>query len=250
MRNPRIGLLGRGMVVAALLTCCLRGWAQQLTANEIMAQVVERNALRLAALDAYTVDRVYHMEYTGIGGPRTAEIQVHTEYHYPGTKHFVVVGGSGSKVLCEKVLRKLVESEEEASEKNSQAESMLSTENYTAKLAGQEQVNGIQTWILDVTPKKSSKYTYRGKVWVSMDDFAIVRVLAVPGKSPSWMVHNASFDYQYQRIGMFWVPARNSSETHVLLGGEARLTISYDKYSIHARTDKPELAHAFGVKLP
>jgi hypothetical protein len=211
------------------------GWgsAQGLTsptADEIVARMVVKNAERQAALEHYVSDRTYRVEYKGTGGEHFGEIVVHAEYSAPNQKRFTVVSEAGSKLICEKVLRRLVEGEQEATQKTNRMQTMLSAENYNVELVGTEQVDGIRAWVLKVSPKVNTKFTYRGKVWVSEDDFAVMRVHGEPAKSPSWWINRTSFDSRYVRHGEFWLPGKNVSTSHVRIGGEATLTIDYGEY--------------------
>ena len=99
----------------------------------------------------------------------------------------------------------------------------------------------VRAWMLRVTPKVDNKFTYRGKVWVSEDDYAVVRIQGEPAKNPSWWINRASFESIYMRRGDVWLPAKNVSSSHVRIGGEATLTIEYGTYPVvAARALKPE----------
>jgi hypothetical protein len=214
------------------------------TAAEIIARLLEKNKQRSAALDHYESERTYRVEYTGTGGEHRAEIHVHAEYSRPDQKRFTVLAESGSKFLCEKVLRKLVESEQEATAQSNRMQTTLGPENYDSELVGEETVatvgGPVRTWVLRVTPKVDNKFTYRGKVWVSEDDDAVVRIQGEPAKSPSWWINRASFDSTYLRRGDVWLSAKNVSSSHVRIGGEATLTIEYGTYPVvAARALKP-----------
>jgi hypothetical protein len=110
----------------------------------------------------------------------------------------------------------------------------LSMANYAAELEGEETVDGVRAWVLGVTPKVDSRFTYRGRVWVSEEDYGLVRVVGEPAKNPSWWINRASFETTYVRTDGFWLPVRNVSVSHVRIGGEARLTIEYGVYHIVA----------------
>jgi hypothetical protein len=69
-------------------------------------------------------------------------------------------------------------------------------------------------------------------VWVSEDDYGLVRVVGEPAKNPSWWINRASFETKYVRDGGFWLPEKNVSVSHVRIGGEARLTIEYGAYHV------------------
>jgi hypothetical protein len=235
MRHPAKALRFSGLLFSVTLACAgpLQGQSRSApTADEIVSRMLVKNDERQTALQHYRTDRTYQLEYDGTGGKHHAEMIVRAEYQAPGRKNFTVLSESGSKLLCRQVLRRLVDKEEETSEKTDWQREMFSTDTYTVQLVGREQLEGMNTWILKVEPKVSSKVAYRGKVWVSMDDFAMVRVMGEPATSPSWMLDSAAFDSWYMRRGDVWVPAKNISTTHVRIGGEAKVTIDYGKYDV------------------
>ena len=214
------------------------------TAAEIVARLLEKNKERSAALDHYETERTYRVQYAGTGGEHRAEIEVRAEYMRPGQKRFTVVAESGSKFLCEKVLRRLVESEQEATAQSNRMQTTLGPENYDSELVGEETLETaggpVRTWVLQVTPKVDNKFTYRGTVWVSEDDDAVVRIKGEPAKSPSWWINRAGFESTYLRRGGVWLPAKNVSSSHVRIGGEATMTIEYGSYPVvAARALKP-----------
>ena len=205
---------------------------------EIVARMLEKNKERTAALEFYESERTYKVEYTGTGGEHHAELRVRMVYTGPDQKQFTVESESGSKFICDKVLRKLVEGEQEASARSNRMQTTLGPENYDAALVGEETVategGPVRAWVLQVTPKVDNKFTYHGKVWVSEDDYAVVKIQGEPAKSPSWWINHAAFESDYVRRGDVWLPAKNVSSSHVRLGGEATLTIEYGTYPVVA----------------
>lgn len=209
-------------------------------AAAIIQQMLKRNSERTAALERYTSERTYSLDYSGTGGQHHAEVKVHAEYTKPEHKHLTIVGESGSKFLCEKVLRKLVEGEQESSEDSNRTQISLGPENYTAMLIGEEVPDwpgvtpGEKAWVLRMTPKVDNKFTYAGRIWISQDDYAVMRILAEPAKNPSFWLSHAAMDMRYVRHGDLWLPGRNVSSTHVKIGGDAKLTIDYGNYPLIA----------------
>src|SRR5271154_1349692 len=203
---------------------------QALTAEEIVTRMQTKNAERQAALEHYSSQRTYRVEYRGTGGEHWGEMVVHAEYTAPDQKRFSVISESGSKVICNRVLRRLIESEQEASQRDNRMQSALSAANYNLELAGEEQVDGVKAWLLKVSPKVDNKFTYRGRVWVSAEDYAVMRIQGEPAKNPSWWINRASFDSRYVHRGEFWLPGRNVSTSHVRIGGDATLIIDYGAY--------------------
>lgn len=237
MRHQKKRLVFSGFMFFAVMLYA--GWVQAQnatseTAEEIVAQVQAKNAERLAALEHYVSERTYRVEYRGTGGEHSGKMVVHAEYSAPDQKRFTVVSESGSKLICEKVLRRLVESEQEAAQKANRMQMTLSMDNYNVALAGEERLDGVKAWLLKVSPKVESKFTYRGTVWVNAEDYGVMRIHGEPAKNPSWWINRASFDSRYVRRGEFWLPGRNVSTSHVRIGGEATLTIDYGSYPILA----------------
>ncbi|GAC1421736.1 MAG: hypothetical protein NVSMB62_16990 [Acidobacteriaceae bacterium] len=206
------------------------------SAAVIVDRLTAKNKERFAALERYESDRIYRVEYKGTGGEHHAEMHVHAEYTGLNQKHFTVISETGPRFLCEKVLRKLVDGEQEASSAANRRQTSLSPENYTFDFAGEETVTtpggSERAWVLHVTPKMNTKFTYRGRVWVSQADYAVMRVAGEPAKSPSWWIDKASFDSRYPRRGEVWLPERNVTVSHVRIGGQATLTIDYGTYPV------------------
>lgn len=246
MRHRTGGLV----LVGACLMLGRDVWAQQGPSVEaIVSQMQEKNAERQRELESYTAERTYRVEYHGTGGEHHGEIAVHVEYGEEGAKRLTVVSETGSKLICERVLRKMVETEQAASERAGRMQMMLSPSNYSFELLGQEMVDGVESWVLRVSPRTDNKLTYRGRIWVSEDDFAVVQVQGEPAKNPSWWINRASFNWKYGRHGRFWLPERSVAVSHVRIGGEAKLTIDYGTYHIIAghealpsRTDSAQAA--------
>ena len=57
--------------------------ASRAKAAAIVSRMLAKNRERLAALDRYSSDRTYQVEYSGTGGEHHAEIKVHAEYTGP-----------------------------------------------------------------------------------------------------------------------------------------------------------------------
>lgn len=215
------------------LGCAVPGMAEGLTAAQIVDRLAAENGRREAALAEWSSERVYRVEYRGMGGG-SASMTVRAEFRAPGEKRLTVLGQQGSKMLCDGVLRKLLASEKEAESRTVRAQSAITNANYVAALEGEEVVNGVRAWRLTLTPRVATKFAVRGRVWVSEDDFGLMRMEGEPAKEVSWWVNRASIDARYQRSGIFWLPERNESVSRVRMGGEAQLTIEYGRYTVRA----------------
>jgi hypothetical protein len=157
-------------------------------------------------------------------------MDVEVEYDALSGKSFQVVSGSGPRFLLDKVLKRAVDSEKEASQDKGQT--ALSEANYRFHLAGAENAAGRPAYMLDVDPLRATKFLYRGRIWVDAADFAVVKMETEPAKSPSIFISRTTIHYTSAKTGNFWLPQAMRSETKVRIGGTAVFTIDYGTYQI------------------
>lgn len=204
----------------------------QLTEEEVVRNLVQMNLSRAHALFAYQGIRIYRAEYHGFSGTRSAEMVVNVKYRSPDTKEFNIQSVKGSKLIIDKVFKKLLEAEKEALKPEIQHRSALTEDNYRFTLLGCE--NGISgaAYVLKVEPRTKDRFLYRGKIWVDAEDLAVVRLEAEPARNPSFWTEKAEIVQQYRKVNDFWLPDFNRSVTTIRLGGHAELTIDYNDYEI------------------
>jgi hypothetical protein len=218
-----------------------------LSVEQVVNNLVRKDAERAEALRHYESTRTYHLSYRGFPGDRDAEMTVAASYDSPSTKTFKVISQSGSKLIIDRVFKRLLESEKEAAEPEMHARTLLNRNNYDIALVGYEPAcgnskgvncpnessqNQSPQYVLAVTPKARSKYVYRGKVWVDGTDFAITRIDAEPAQNPSFWTKKSEIHHEYMKVENFWLPRRNESVSYVRLGGRATLTIEYSHYRV------------------
>ena len=208
------------------------------------------NAQRSQMLRGYRGKRVYHLEYHGMFGNHDAGMQVDAIYAAPDRKDFKVVSQSGSKLLINHVLLKLLSSEQEAQKEQNRKDLEISPKNYDFVLAGTEHTPSGDFYILEASPKGKSKYLYRGKLWVDARDFAVARMQGEPARNPSVWVSHTQIEYRWAKIAGFWLPVHNDSETQVRMGGKAVLTIDYTDYQVTGATRNTSRGPGENLTLP
>jgi hypothetical protein len=211
------------------------GLPAALNSAQIVAQIERHNQEQSKELKQYKALRHYQVEYQGFPANAAAKMDVEFEYAASSGKSFRIVSESGSKFLCDKVLKRAVDSEKEASQ--DKGSTALTEANYRFHLAGTESVNGRPAYMLDVDPVKASKFLYRGRIWVDGADFAVVKMETEPAKSPSFWISRTLIHYTNSRMDSFWLPQRMRSETKVRIGGTAVMTIDYGTYQIGPKAE-------------
>jgi hypothetical protein len=191
--------------------------------------MMERDTQRQSTLHGYTAARRYVLE-----NPRRhkhAEMLVKMECLEDGGKRFETVSASGWGAARNHVFPKLLESESEASLPSARERSSITPQNYSFAVTGQENVNQRPAWVIAITPKTQNKYLVEGKIWVDLEDYAIVRIEGKPARSPSFWIKSVQFTHTYRKNGSFWWPESNRSVSDVRIVGTNILTIEYFDYA-------------------
>ncbi len=210
-----------------------------LSADQVVSNLIRKDEERSRALRHYDSTRVYRLSYHGFPGDREAEMTVEASYDSPSTKNFKVISQTGSKLIIDRVFKRLLESEKEAAEPEVHIRTLLNRNNYDIALVGFEPTSQGGQYVLTVNPKAKSKYVYRGKVWVDGTDFAVTRIDAEPAQNPSFWTKKSEIHHEYVKVHDFWLPRSNQSISDIRLGGRATLTIEYNNYRVvDARTPK------------
>ena len=202
---------------------------------QVVNHLIARNEARSRALKSYEGTRVYTVHYHGFPKDLDARMVVSMQYDAPNTKEFKVVSQSGSKLLVNEVLKRLLKTETEAQQKSTRDEVNLDRKNY--KFSDLKYVPAADgcSYILSVEPTKPNKYLYRGTIRVNDQDFAVCSIQAEPAKNPSFWITSTIINEAYKKFGEFWLPAQNKSVSKMRFGGTATLTIEYQNYKIQGQ---------------
>jgi len=200
----------------------------------VLDKLVEKNAERADALQKYQGRRVYSLVYTGFPASFHGEMVVDMTYDAPSTKEFKIVSQSGSQWIIDRILKRLLEAEQESMNEENRARVALNSNNYEFTDLQRQDTPDSCSYILTVQPKNPNKLLYRGRLWVDSKDFAVCRIEAEPAKNPSLLIKKTEIHHSYVKIGDFWLPSENESVSAIRGGGRAVLSIKYQNYEILA----------------
>ena len=219
-------------MLSAILSPLARpaGIAGPITVQRVVAQMEERGQARSRLLARYECLRRYALSNRRFH--KTAELSVRMTYASPGHKTFEVISERGLSVIRQRVLKRMLEAEEEASRDGVRETTQISPRNYDFRLVGAEVQQGRPAYVLEVKPRMVSRFLMRGRIWVDSEDFAIVRVDAAPALKPSVLIHNVHIVQQYTKVGAVWLPLYNHSMSDSFLFGHTDVTIDSSDYQI------------------
>jgi len=205
---------------------------QSMTSDELFTKLVEHNRIRDLRLQQYSAQRTY--EVTNDKGKVYAQEVVRVGYQAPDRKTFVTESEKGSAVVRDLVLKRLIESESETSSGRAHRDSSIKPANYDFNLLGEQDLGPYHCLVVEAHPKRNDKYLFEGKVWIDAEDYAVVRIAGQPAQKLSFWITRADFVRQYQKIGEFWLPAKDETLVHVRLYGTKILTIDHRDYAINS----------------
>jgi hypothetical protein len=126
-----------------------------LNTDQIVENVARMNRERAQALPAYHGTRFYRVEYRGVPGAHSAEMEVNVAYQSPQTKEFTIRWTTGSKVIIDSVFKKFLQAEREELREEIQSRSALNGNNYIFSLVGYERAPSGSMYVLVVEPSSN-----------------------------------------------------------------------------------------------
>ena len=231
--NARKGPDRKDEVRDRLLSLDLRSNSSPaLPADVVVQKMMEASVRRSAELRGFRTTRSYHLQYQGFLGTREASMRVVSTYTAPDELDFSIVSENGSKLLLNRVLLKLLDSEREAFRDQSKIELSPANYRFDSQGIGRSSDGDDPSYVLGVIPRKENRFLYRGKVWIHAYDFALSRMEGQPAKSPSFWIKDTQIDSTWAKVGKFWLIQHSRSVSHIRMGGMATLTIDYSDYQI------------------
>jgi hypothetical protein len=204
------------------------------TGDQIFAELVKHNELRSTRLREYSAVRTYAVK--DFNGKVHAKETVQMEYIAPDKKTFVTIRGEGSAVVRNLVLKRLMESEMSTATGKEHHDSSITPANYTFRVLKEDDLDNHHCFVVEATPKRSDKYLFEGKIWIDSNEFAVVKIAGHPAKKLSFWITRADFVRQYEKIGDFWLPARDETFVEVRLYGKKILSIEHHINRVNGET--------------
>jgi len=109
----------------------------------------------------------------------------------------------------------------------------LTPENYNFKYKGKVQLEGRETHLFDVSPKRKRQGVFRGQVWIDTATFLRVQESGYLVKSPSILLKKVAFVRKYEIRGGISIPRQEQSFVDTWMGvGRAEMTIDFSNFAV------------------
>jgi hypothetical protein len=154
--------------------------SSQLDTEEIVQKLVATDLERSEALHAYQVSEVYSLAYRGFLGTGTASMLVSVKYRSPGTTTLIIESSSGSKLILNKVFKKLLQAERQVLGVEAQRKAALNRSNYDFELTGQQKTPSGLAYVLRI---KSQEEGYVSLSWPNLGGYERLCRRSVRGRA-------------------------------------------------------------------
>jgi len=201
------------------------------TSEEIITGMIERNRIRDELLRSYSALREY--EIRDLDDRLVARALVRVDYRAPGSKSFQKLSEDGSWVVRRLVFDRLLLAEEQTASGQEHRESSISEENYSFRVAGEENLGARRCFVIEAQPKREDSHLFVGRIWIDSQDFGIAKISGHPATKLSLWITSARFERDYQRIDGFWLPHRDETVVNVKAHGTKVFRIEHKQYVVN-----------------
>lgn len=169
-------------------------------------------------------------------GKRAGWLQADTEYSAEKGFRYHVTAEGGSDYIRSKVLRALLDGEQDVIARGETGRSSLGQANYTFQAGGVDD-SGLAKVIL--SPRRKERILVAGTMFLQPDDGRLVRLQGKLAKSPSFWIKNVNIVRAYDRIAGVVVPVALQSTAQVRFLGPATLRMTYTYSEIDGHDVRP-----------
>jgi len=193
---------------------------------EILTRVAQATAKR----HSVPYSGLRHYKLHNLRFDKSAEVVVRMTYRPGVGKQFTYIERSGTDRLIG-IIERVIDTEVEASRQGSYG---IEARNYDARLRGSETVAGRDCFVLELTPKRKSKFLIGGSAWVDKATGGIVKLDGTTAASVSIWVGSPHVVEEFGFVSGIWLPLSTKSSSTTMLLGQSDLEIRYSDYEVAA----------------
>ena len=208
-------------------------WAQIPDITTVVHGVDASVKDRIDRIADYTVTEHY-VVFRGKDAHPAAEMMVQTVYRRESGKSYTILSQNGSSIWRNEVLGTLLDNEKKMSQPGNVETALINSSNYEMKLDSnpRENLYGRDCLVLDISPRRSSEYLFKGKLWVDVHDFAIVQLKGTASKSAFFLARAAEVSRQYAEVQGLPMATHAEAVSGSALLGQTVVKVDYSNYKI------------------
>jgi hypothetical protein len=159
---------------------------------------------------------------------------VKTTYRKQQGKSYEIISQSGSTFWRNEVLATLLNNEKHMSLPGNVETALIDSANYemTLDTTAREQLNGRDCLVLDINPRRTSQFLFKGKVWVDARDYSIVLLKGRASKSAFFLASAAEVTRQYEEVSGLPMATHAQATSVSSLLGQTVVKIDYTNYHV------------------
>jgi hypothetical protein len=150
-----------------------------------------------------------------------------------GTKRYEITN-TNAEGMRRKILVKILEGEVQAAAKKDR-DGNINAENYELRPVPAQVAGGETCRIVELVPRKRTRFTFEGHGCVDMTNMAMVRMEGRTTKRISFLIGRADVVQEFRKIGDFWYSSTSRSTAEVRFLGRTELFIKYLDYRITSK---------------
>lgn len=210
-------------VLAAVAT--LQSDADAVRLEPAVKRYLDRDAQRVSTYRAFR-----RLEATGMG--QTGWLEAWTELH-GNTFRYEITAEGGSDGVRGRVLRKVLDNEQQAWASGEVLRSELTEENYQFERSA-DQPQGLLKVLLK--PRRKGKLMLDGAMFLAREAADLVRVEGRAVSNPSFWIKRVDIKKEYQRIAGCSMPVNVESIAAIRFAGKATFRMSYQYAQINGQS--------------
>lgn len=236
----------RAVAVLALAVGMACGQEQAaVNPEEVLTRMEAAGAQQRLELKQWRSERTYRAENAALRRRATAKVAV--EYKAPGTKTWTMLETAGSGLIVNRVIKPLLEAEQESARPEVRPASDVGRANYRFRYLGYDET--LRAYLFEAAPLNPSKYQFRGRVAVDAETYGIRKTWGEPAVRPSFWVKKTAFEHEYGRIGGYWLPVRHRTRVQLRIFGSSTLEIDYGGYRVEGSAGSSERTPEVALRL-
>ena len=214
------------------------GQSNALNDDEIIRRIDAAVHTRTSSISSYSVQELYSIFRNGEATP-AAQVTVKTVYTRNAGKEYTPVAQSGSALLRNIIIDKVLANEKEmARAANRESVALISANYEMHPEAGTVTFNGHTCVIVDLKARRKISYLFNGRGWFDVNDFTLVHIEGSPAASPSFFAGSTRGRREYVKIEGFSMAHHAELSSHSFLFGNTVLNIDYSNYQIQLSDNK------------